>query len=380
MGGSPVYNLALYRRVRFLCVDPVVVIELPGGAMSGSTIIVRDVELTRAKKAGRADRYFVPAELAPASGLSGDRAIATAQAGIEFLRRHGVREITCDRTLPALYVHVAKEAGITITCDPMLGVLERRSKDAQEVEFLRKAQRVTEDAIEMACRLIARAKAGTGGVLMHEGAELTSERVREELDVYLLRRGFNNPESIVVGGLAGGDCHDRGNGVLRTEEPIVLDVFPQDRSTLYNGDCTRMVVHGAPGKIPEPVRAMHRAVKEAKDASIAAIKAGVTGEAVHTAATDVITRHGYKLGLPGPSDPPTYCAMVHGTGHGIGLENKEPPLLDKGGPALVVGDAVTVEPGLYSFAVGGMRLEDMVIVTENGCDNLNQLHDGLTWD
>ena len=71
--------------------------------------------------------------------------------------------------------------------------------------------------------------------------------------------------------------------------------------------------------------------------------------------------------------------MTHGTGHGIGLDVHEPPLLDDGGPALVVGDALTIEPGLYCRAIGGVRVEDMVIVTETGHENLNQLPEGLDW-
>ncbi len=379
LAGSPATNLAVYRRIRFLCGDPVVLIVLPSGPMAGANLIIRDVELSRARKSARADRFFSPADFPPPGGLSGDRPTATAQAGAEFLRRQGVREIWCDRSLPMLYAHIAREAGITVHCDPEMGVMERRSKDAQEVEFLRKAQRITEDAIEMACRLIASAQTDRNGTLIHEGQPLTSERVREELDIFLLRRGFSNPEAIIAGGPQGGDCHDRGTGPLRTEQPIIVDVFPCDRSTLYNGDCTRMVAHGNPANIPEEVTRMHAAVVESKRAAVNATRAGITGEAVHKAATDVILKHGYKLGLPQPNDPPSYCAMVHGTGHGIGLENKEPPLLDRGGPVLVTGDAVTIEPGLYRLDLGGIRIEDMVIVTPDGCDNLNQLHEGLTW-
>jgi Xaa-Pro aminopeptidase len=71
--------------------------------------------------------------------------------------------------------------------------------------------------------------------------------------------------------------------------------------------------------------------------------------------------------------------MVHGTGHGVGLDVHEPPLLDFGGPKLVVGDALTIEPGLYCKAIGGVRVEDMVIVTADGCENLNTLPEGLEW-
>jgi Xaa-Pro aminopeptidase len=125
---------------------------------------------------------------------------------------------------------------------------------------------------------------------------------------------------------------------------------------------------------------MHEAVIAAKQAAEAATRAGVSGEHVHAAASDVITRRGYSMGISaGEDDAATRCAMTHGTGHGIGLDVHEPPLLDKNGPELVVGDALTIEPGLYCPAIGGVRVEDMVIVTAHGCENLNLLPMGLDW-
>jgi Xaa-Pro aminopeptidase len=136
------------------------------------------------------------------------------------------------------------------------------------------------------------------------------------------------------------------------------------------------VVHGA---ISPELERMHAAVVAAKAAAAAACRAGVTGQAVHEATRQSILQAGYAMGLPPADAPDTYCAMTHGTGHGIGLDVHEPPLLDMGGPELVIGDAVTIEPGLYRRAVGGVRVEDMVIVTEDGCESLNRLPEGLDW-
>jgi len=80
------------------------------------------------------------------------------------------------------------------------------------------------------------------------------------------------------------------------------------------------------------------------------------------------------------SDPfCTYCALTHGTGHGVGLDVHEPPLLDLKGPELLAGDVVTIEPGLYRKDLGGVRVEDMVVIRQQGCENLNQLPEGLAW-
>jgi len=377
MAGIPATNLTLYHRIRFLVGDPCAIIEVPKGASREAILIIRDIEMDRAKKNARADRVTCPADWAPPSGLSGDRETATAQAVAECLRRSGVTRVRSDRTLPLSFVDEVRKAGIPLDYDPTMGVMERRAKDAQEVELLRSAQHATEQAIEMACRTIARAKARADGVLLHEGSPLTSERVRTMLDLFLLERGYMNPPSIVACGKDGGDCHDHGHGELRTGEPIIVDVFPKHKASLYNGDCTRTVVHGTP--TPELAR-MHKVVCEAKAAAIAAVRPGATGEQVHEATMEVMRRYGFERGLPTPTSPETYTSLQHGTGHAIGLDVHEPPLLDKGGPALIVGDALTVEPGLYSKKWGGVRVEDMVVVTPTGCTNLNTLHEGLNWD
>jgi Xaa-Pro aminopeptidase len=188
--------------------------------------------------------------------------------------------------------------------------------------------------------------------------------------VFLLERNYINPTSIVAGGAQGADCHDHGSGELRTGEPVIIDVFPCHRETRYNGDCTRTVVHG---EISDELHRMHDAVVLATRAAEDATRAGVTGEQVHDATSRSILDCGFEMGLPDADAADSYCAMVHGTGHGIGLQVHEPPLLDKGGPAL------TIEPGLYRADTGGVRVENMVIVTETGCDNLNSISEQLSW-
>jgi len=376
--GVPASNNNVYRRVRFSAFDQVAVIDLPAsaGGKGSTTVICRDIEMPRAREHARADRVACPADFAPAGGLSPDRDLATAQGVVEFLRREKIERVTAGRSLPLYYADMCAKAGIVVECDPMLGVLERRAKQPWEVDALREAQRVTEGAIEMACRLIGRASVRSDSVLMHEGSPLTSERVNMLIDLWLLERGFTSPGNIVAQAPHAFDCHHAGTGELRTGLPVIVDIFPRSKATLFNGDCTRTVLHG---KIPAPVAAMHAAVKEAKAASIAATRAGVTGEAVHLAGMAVIERHGFKRALAPENAPTDFCSMQHGTGHGIGLDLKEPPLIEMGAPALVPGDAVTIEPGLYHKTHGGLRIEDMVIVREGGCENLNRLPDGLTW-
>lgn len=375
--GIPATSAALHHKIRFPVGDPAALITLSvSGRPPRNILIIRDIEMDRARKHARADEFFSPADFTPAGGLSGDRETATAQAVAECVRRTGATTVALDRSTPSIYWHELAAAGLQVMCDPEAGVATRRCKDAQEIQWLRQCQRDTEDAVGMACQTIAMASLRHDGVLLRDGKPLTSQRIREAIDVFLLRRGYLNPESIVAGGTQSSDCHEHGSGELRTCEPIIVDIFPRNRKTLYNGDCTRTVVHGAP---PRELIAMHEAVVAAKRAAIAAIRPGATGADIHAHTARVIRERGFAMGIPSSDETWVQARMTHGTGHGVGLEVHEPPLLAAKGPPLVVGDVVTVEPGLYQPGLGGVRVEDMLVVTSDGCENFGQLPEGLDW-
>ena len=370
--GSPVGNPWLYHRAPFPAGDAAVFFDIPG---DGTTLILRDIECERAKQANVATHIHAPKEFTPSGGLSGDRDTATAQAAAEFAVQRGIKEVWSGRSMPLIFAHFFNERGVKVHCDPELGVLERRVKSQREVEALHAAQRKTEGAVRFACELIAMADADTDGDLSAGGEPLTSERMHSEINAWLLRCGMDTSTSIVAGGPQGADCHHRGSGCLRTGEPIIVDIFPMDPSSRYYGDCTRSVVHG---EISDIVQQMHDVTARAKRAALDATRAGATGEAVHKAACAVFTELEYSIGLPESPDDDS-IRYVHGTGHGVGLDVHEPPLLDFGGPELVVGDCLTIEPGLYGPKVGGVRIEDMVIVRDDGCKNLNTLPETLVW-
>ncbi len=377
MAGIPALNAGLYRRIRFLVGDPVAWIEVAdGNGPKQSTLILRDIEMQRARASANATKVACPSDFTPPGGLSGDRETATAQSATEFVRITGCKEVIVDRSLPMIYAEMLSRAGILVRCDTEWGLIERRQKDGSEIAAIRYAQQQTEAVMRMACEAIAHAQVGVDNVLIIDGQPLTSERMQSKIDVWLLERGFSNPMSIVAGGPVGADCHDHGHGTLKSMEPIIVDIFPRDKKTLYNGDCTRTVVHG---KISDKIASMHAAVAKAKAAATSAVRAGVTGQFVHEATSRSIEASGYQMGFPPNDASDDFTSMTHGTGHGLGLEVHEPPLLAPGGPELLVGDVVTIEPGLYCKAIGGIRLEDMVVVTEDGCINLNSLPEVLSW-
>ena len=372
MAGIPAHNNSLFHRVQFKVGDPAAWIEIDGS----TTMLLRDIEVHRAREHATVDAVTCPAEHEPAGGLSGDRETATAQAVAELLRARGITRVVVDRSLPMSFAHELGLIGIELSYDAEMGVAERRAKSPAELDALRTAQADTEAAMEMACRLVAGAKAAADGSLRVGDETLTSERVRHAIDTFLLERNYSNPASIVACGPQCADCHEVGTGPLRTGETVIIDIFPRNRSSLYNGDCTRTVVHG---DVSDEIRAIHAAVVDAKAKAIAAVRAGVTGEDVHQATIASLEAAGWPVGPPSDEPAADFVGMVHGTGHGVGLDVHEPPLLDLKGPVLVVGDVLTIEPGLYGKAVGGVRIEDMVAVTESGCENFNRLPEGLDW-
>jgi Xaa-Pro aminopeptidase len=371
LAGVPAESNPLYHRIRFSLCDPAALVTWSDQT---SLLIVRDIEVDRAKAQVSVDEVRCPADFPPPDGLCSDRLIATAQSLAICLQSRNVSEVRTDRSLPMIFAHEMEAAGIRVLCDPWLGVMARRSKDEQEIQWLSAAQAATERAVRCACERIAHADTAADGTLMHEGEILTSDRVRAEIDVLLMKEGYANPASIIAAGNHGADCHELGSGPIKTGEPVIIDVFPRDRQTRYHGDCTRTVVHGDPS---DALVAMHAAVVDAKMAGIAAAIPGATGQEVHEATIAALHAHGFDYGKPG--DQKTRAVMYHGTGHGVGLDVHEPPLLHPGGEELVPGDVITIEPGLYQDGVGGVRVEDMVVVRPDTPLNLNKLPEGLCW-
>jgi len=363
-------NASLFKRIRVPLGDPAAWIELDAGSIA----MVRDLEMDRVRSRSAAQTVTCPAEYEPASGLSADRETATAQAAAELLCRNNIVTVTADRTLPYIYAWHLVQAGIEVAYDENFGMLDRRSKTPEEIEFLGKAQGVTEEVMRMMCETVAHCDVDANGMLIHDGEILTSERVKSMSAIEFLKRGFTTGHGAIVATAPHvADCHHSGEGPLRTETPIVIDLFPRDESTRYWGDCTRTVVHGQPS---DTVRAMHAAVVEAKAAATAILRAGNKAGDIHHASEDVLLRHGYPISRGTITD---HVSIQHGTGHGIGLDLHEPILLDTGGAEVLAGEVFTVEPGLYGRNDGGVRVEDMLLVTDGEARNLNRLHDGLDW-
>jgi len=372
LAGVPADNPVLYHRAQFLVGDSAVYIGLPGGE---SVLFVRDIEMERARKIARADRIVCAADFVPEGGLSGDRDTAIAQAAGEFLGREGFTQVRADRSLPLIYAHHLRLAGVAVEYDAELGVRQRRAKEDHEIDYLRECQTFTCQVMQIACERVAGATADADGILIHDGQPLTSDGMRRWITAFCVDHGYATPhDSIVVTLPQVADCHHKGEGPLRTGDPVIVDIFPRNESTRYWGDCTRTVVHG---DVSEEVARMHAAVCEAKAAGVEVLKPATMGEAIHAEIVEVLRGRGF--GFTRGSSDSEIPAMRHGSGHGIGLEVHEPILLDEGADTIVDREVFTVEPGLYSAVHGGVRVEDMVLATPAGGEILGGMHEGLDW-
>jgi len=341
--------------------DPFVTLYADGK----TAVLVSGMEVSRVETEGRADavrrwRDYDYRERVAEHG----RPVARNLAVADFCEEFGVEAVGVPERFPVWTADGLRERGVAVDPDPEGLVADLRAvKTAAEVECVREAQRANEAAMSAAESLLADADV-RDGVLHHGGEVLTSERVKATIEETLLHRGCGLDDTIVACGADGAEPHNRGSGPLRAGEPVVVDVFPRDKDTHYHADMTRTFVRGEPS---DEATAFYEATARAQDAALDAIEAGVTGEAVHDAVCDVYEDAGYPT-LRADEDANT--GFIHTTGHGVGLEVHESPRLGPGGEELEVGNVVTVEPGLYDPDVGGVRIEDLVVVTEDGYENL----------
>jgi len=229
----------------------------------------------------------------------------------------------------------------------------RAIKTRTEIRHIRHVQQCAEQAVDRAITMIRKSRVKKG-ILFLKGKTLTSEGVRSEMHRLLIDLGCRTTDTIVSCGKDTAIPHVVGSGPLHADEPIIIDLFPQDERSGYYSDMTRTVVKGEAS--PEIVE-MYSAVTDAHDLAVSLIRAGKTGAEIHQSVIDLFSGRGYESGTRG---------FIHNLGHGVGLEIHEAPSLGPAGGLLSQGNVITVEPGLYYPNAGGVRLEDIGAVAKRG--------------
>jgi Xaa-Pro aminopeptidase len=282
-------------------------------------------------------------------------------------RELGITEAVVPPTFPLELADWLRAEGVDVSSDRDLFNDRRRRKTKAELAGLRRAQRACEAALDVAREMLRNAT--PNGTLMLDGEPLTSERIKAEVERVFSEHGAYADEFIVAHGAQTAIGHEGGHGPILPGEPITFDLFPRDRESGVYTDMTRTYVVG---EISDELHEWHRLCKEALDRVVAAVKPGVNGRALFDITCDVFEEHGFPTQRTKGAGEVLVDGFFHSLGHGVGLEVHEKPSLGRVGDDLVPGDVIALEPGLYRQGIGGVRLEDIAIVTDDGIDVVTQ--------
>jgi Xaa-Pro aminopeptidase len=290
------------------------------------------------------------------------------EVAVNACRGLGVTEAAVPWTFPAHLADRLREEGLTIQPELELFQDRRRVKTDAQLAGIRRAQRAAEAGMDAARALLRRAEANGGGLVV-DGAPLTSERVKAAIMETFTGLGVTSEEFIVAHGPQSAVGHEMGSGPIAEGEPIVIDLWPKDIESACYADMTRTFVVGEPA---EEIARYHALCKEALDRSLDAVRPGRAAEDVFRLVCELFHEAGEPTQLSKKAGEVLEDGFYHGLGHGVGLEVHEAPSLGRAPGTMVAGDVVTLEPGLYRHGYGGVRLEDLVLVTEDGAENLTE--------
>jgi Xaa-Pro aminopeptidase len=330
------------------------------------TLVLSDLEVDRAGKQATHCDIRSLSEIQQQLRANGVKQPHTAEIILAVLREKKIRRVTVPENFPLGLARALENLGVTIKPRAGTFFVEREIKSAAEVKKISAALMMAEVGMAEAMQVLRLAKIGAGRKLIYRNAPLTAERLRGVIDTTILQAGGVPANTIVAGGPQACDPHERGFGPLRAHEPIIIDIFPHSQATGYFGDITRTVVRG---QASEAVRHLYQTIRQGQKIAFAKICSGAETNAIHRAVQIYFEQQGFATGRHNGR----MQGYFHGTGHGLGLEIHEQPRMGATSTgALKAGQVVTVEPGLYYPEIGGVRLEDVVLVTRTGCKNLTK--------
>lgn len=356
-------NSDMYYLTGFEASDPFTYLRKNGE----SIVLVPPLELSRAKDEAEVDQVVSTSKYADGDPREDEeKQINTL---IAFLEDFNAGKIAVPQDFELGLAEDLRDREISLKPVENQVMKSRKQKEPEEIDVIREAQKHTEDAMAKVGDMISNAEVRDDELYL-EGEVLTSERIRREIKKFLLDRDCGTPEEpIVASGADSAAPHKTGSGPIKPGEPVIVDIFPQHRK--YFGDMTRTFLKGDPS---EEVQEMYSAVKQALEAALEVLEegAGVNSSEIHGKVCDVLEDHGFQTLRDGDIE----SGFIHSTGHAVGLDLHEPPRLGDNDAELEEGNILTVEPGLYMPELGGMRIEDMIIVQENGYENINS----MSWD
>ncbi|WP_342306346.1 Xaa-Pro peptidase family protein [Methanolobus sp. ZRKC5] len=356
-------NADIYYATRFFASDEFAYFHTKEGA---ETILISDMEKGRAEIESRVSdiRTLQGCDYRSKVKERKDPSLAYCDCLADILQKEGARRVAVPRDFPYHIAQTLKEEGFSIEAIKSPFAELRSRKDPSEIEMVKKVQDACNKAMKAAAEMVKKSE-DVEGVLNYRGFALTSEMLRKEIDLTLLEHGCEAESTIVAGGTGSANPHWEGAGPLKANEPIVMDIFPHSKKERYYADMTRTVLKGEPS---EKLADMYEAVREAQTAGIEMVKPGVKCSDIHNKVCDVFKEKGYDTIREGSN-----VGFIHSTGHGVGLEIHEFPFVGNSDVELEEGNIITIEPGLYYPDVGGIRLEDLILVTADGFENLTEM-------
>ncbi|TKB67818.1 MAG: aminopeptidase P family protein [Nitrospira sp.] len=348
----------LYYATRFMAPDPFIYLEIKGERL----MVMSDLEMDRARTQASVDRVLSYSEIEQKAKKQGIKDPTAVDIVHVVLKESKIRRLSVPANFPVIHAARLQERGYSLKPkrDPFYE--QRVLKTAEEVRHIEDAQRATEEAVAAAHMLLRRAEIKDEQLWL-DGEVVTSERIKKFVNVKLMERDCIAQHTIVAGGEQACDPHNEGSGPLPAHRSIIFDVFPRSAMSRYFADMSRTVIRG---KVSAELKRLYSAVKDAQEDAIDKIKDGVDGMKIHQGICARFEKAGYKTGLVNGR----MQGYFHGTGHGVGLDIHEAPRISRTGSLLQEGHVVTVEPGLYYPGLGAVRIEDMVLVTKDGCRNL----------
>lgn len=348
----------LYYSTKFIAPDPFIFLEIKGERI----MVMNDLEMDRARAQASVDRVISYSEVERRVRSKGVAEPGTVDIVHAVLEDAGITHIVVPGTFPFAHAKRLQGLGYHLEAKREPFYERRVVKTAEEIAAIEGAQRATEEAVAAAHAALCAATFHEGALWL-DGAPLTSERIKKLINVQLMERDCVAQHTIVAGGDQACDPHNEGSGPLPVNRSIIFDVFPRSGVTRYFADMSRTVVRGTPS--PE-LKRLYQAVKDAQEEAIDKVRDGADGAKIHQGICDRFEAAGYRTGLINGR----MQGYFHGTGHGVGLDIHEAPRISRTGSTLQEGHVVTVEPGLYYPGLGAVRIEDMVLVTKDGCRNL----------
>jgi len=327
-------------------------------------VVMTDLEFDRAREQATVHVVLKHSEYVRRAQRKGVEFPSTADVLAEVFAEFEIRSVLVPSSFPTGIADSLRTMHFSVHVKPDPFWPKREIKSPEEIRNIRGSLRIAEMGMEAGIDALRRSRIGKSGFLYLNGTRLTSERLRSIINTTIMEKGCVPSHTIVASGDQAVDPHNQGSGPIRANTSVIIDIFPRSEKTGYFGDITRTVVRG---RASERLRHAFASVREAQKIGFRRIRSRASAYAIHNEILAHFSKDGFRTGF---SDG-RMQGFFHGTGHGLGLDVHEAPTFGlRARNRLKKNHVVTVEPGLYYAGMGGVRLEDVVVVSEDGCQNL----------